>query len=64
MNYTNLIIALAVCALISLAFAIGFNLGRRRGQDEQWVSDYIEHGRNEAARRDAQGRFRSTAEKN
>ena len=64
MNYTNLIIALAVWTSISLAFAIGFNLGRKRGQDEQWVSDYIENGRNEAARRDARGRFRSTAMKN
>jgi hypothetical protein len=61
MNYTNLIIALAVWTAISLAFAIGFNLGRKRGQDEQWVSDYIEHGRNQAARRDSQGRFRSMA---
>ena len=39
-------------------YIVGFQLGRRHGQDEQWVDDMMAFWRRDAARRDKYGRFK------
>ena len=56
---TTLLLAFFGAAVVgACSYAIGWQLGRRYGQDEQWVECVLELGRRDAARRDAQGRFR------
>lgn len=49
------LLAILGCAA---CYTIGYVLGMHRGADEQWVNDFIEAGRREAARRDSHGRFK------
>jgi hypothetical protein len=50
-------VATAVCAS-AICFWLGYELGKRRGRDEQWVSDYLAYERKTQAGRDKLGRFK------
>lgn len=60
MTWLIFAISAGVGVLVGIGYLIGWQTGRQHGRDEQWADDFIQHGRKEAARRDAQGRFRST----
>lgn len=51
------ILTLTLLALIC-GLLVGHVIGKKRGRDEQWVDDFLEHARKDAARRDALGRFK------
>jgi hypothetical protein len=50
-------VATSVCAS-AICFWLGHALGKRRGRDEQWVSDYLAYERKTQAGRDKLGRFK------
>ena len=50
-------VATSVCTS-AICFWLGHALGRRRGRDEQWVSDYLAYERKTQAGRDNLGRFK------
>ena len=50
------VLALTLCA--GIGFYVGHALGKRRGRDEQWVSDYLAYERKTQAGRDNLGRFK------
>jgi hypothetical protein len=56
----ELLITLSVLALTlctGIGYYFGHQLGKRRGRDEQWVSDYLAYERKTQASRDNLGRF-------
>jgi uncharacterized membrane protein YdjX (TVP38/TMEM64 family) len=50
-------VATSVCTS-AICFWLGHALGKRRGRDEQWVSDYLAYERKTQAGRDNLGRFK------
>jgi hypothetical protein len=50
-------VATSVCTS-AICFWLGHVLGKRRGRDEQWVSDYLAYERKTQAGRDNLGRFK------
>jgi hypothetical protein len=50
-------VATALCTS-AICFYLGHSLGKRRGRDEQWVSDYLAYERKTQAGRDNLGRFK------
>ena len=50
-------VATSVCTS-AICFWLGYELGKRRGRDEQWVSDYLAYERKTQAGRDNLGRFK------
>jgi hypothetical protein len=55
MNDILIILTVALCT--GIGYYIGHELGKRRGRDEQWVSDYLAYERKTQAGRDNLGRF-------
>jgi hypothetical protein len=55
MNDVLIILTVALCT--GIGFYVGYELGKRRGRDEQWVSDYLAYERKTQAGRDKLGRF-------
>jgi hypothetical protein len=56
MNDILIILTVALCT--GIGFYVGHALGKRRGRDEQWVSDYLAYERKTQAGRDNLGRFK------
>jgi hypothetical protein len=56
MNDLLIIITVALCT--GIGYYVGHALGKRRGRDEQWVSDYLAYERKTQAGRDNLGRFK------
>jgi hypothetical protein len=54
----ELLIILTVTLCTGIGFYVGHALGKRRGRDEQWVSDYLAYERKTQAGRDKLGRFK------
>ena len=54
----ELLIILTVTLCTGIGFYVGHALGKRRGRDEQWVSDYLAYERKTQAGRDNLGRFK------
>ncbi len=54
----DLLIILTVVLCIGIGYYVGHALGKRRGRDEQWVSDYLAYERKTQAGRDNLGRFK------
>jgi hypothetical protein len=54
----DLLIILTVTLCTGIGFYVGHALGKRRGRDEQWVSDYLAYERKTQAGRDNLGRFK------
>lgn len=54
---TTAILAMVLLALV-VGVLVGHVFGERRGRDAQWVDDFIEAGRRDAARRDSLGQFK------
>jgi hypothetical protein len=50
-------VATSVCTS-AICFWLGHALGKRRGRDEQWISDYLAYERKTQAGRDNLGRFK------
>jgi uncharacterized membrane protein YdjX (TVP38/TMEM64 family) len=50
-------VATSVCTS-AICFWLGHALGKRRGRDEQWISDYLAYERKTQAGRDKLGRFK------
>ena len=55
---TFLLVLAAFILAGSLCYVVGWQLGRRHGQDEQWVDDMMAFWQRDAARRDKYGRFK------
>lgn len=56
-----LIITTATVGIVasgSFFYVAGYLVGKRRGRDEQWVSDYLAYERKSQAGRDNLGRFK------
>jgi hypothetical protein len=49
---------LALTLFAGMTPYFGYRLGKRRGRDEQWVSDYLAYERKTQAGRDNLGRFK------
>jgi hypothetical protein len=56
MNDLLIIITVVLCT--GIGYYVGHALGKRRGRDEQWVSDYLAYERKTQAGRDNLGRFK------
>ena len=56
MNDILIILTVALCT--GIGYYVGHALGKRRGRDEQWVSDYLAYERKTQAGRDNLGRFK------
>ncbi len=54
----DLLIILTVVLCTGIGYYVGHALGKRRGRDEQWVSDYLAYERKTHAGRDNLGRFK------
>ena len=54
----ELLIILTVTLCTGIGFYVGHALGKRRGRDEQWISDYLAYERKTQAGRDNLGRFK------
>jgi hypothetical protein len=54
----DLLIILTVVLCTGIGYYVGHALGKRRGRDEQWVSDYLAYERKTQAGRDNLGRFK------
>ncbi len=50
-------VATSVCTS-AICFWLGHALGKRRGRDEQWISDYLAYEKKTQAGRDNLGRFK------
>ena len=62
MSSTAIVALVLLSALVGLL--VGWICGRNEGRDAQWVDDFIDAGRRERERRDAQGRFRKQSSQN
>jgi hypothetical protein len=56
MNDLLIITTIALCT--GIGYYVGHALGKRRGRDEQWISDYLAYERKTQAGRDNLGRFK------
>jgi hypothetical protein len=54
----DLLIILTVALCTGIGYYVGRELGKQRGRDEQWVSDYLAYERKTQAGRDNLGRFK------
>jgi hypothetical protein len=54
----DILIILTVVLCTGIGYYVGHALGKRRGRDEQWVSDYLAYERKTQAGRDNLGRFK------
>ena len=57
---TTGILALVILAALVGAI-VGHVIGEKRGRDVQWIDDFIERARKDAARRDKLGRFKEAS---
>jgi hypothetical protein len=58
MNDLLIVSAVGLLASAPFFYLAGYLVGKRRGRDEQWISDYLAYERKTQAGRDNLGRFK------